>query len=94
MKTKIFNSLRDGSYINILMREIIARLPKGIEISKTIIHNRLNDKEFNKKMLKAQTLDNQVSKTELYDVKISKEFKDNIEAFNHKNLMPADIICI
>ena len=88
---KYFNSLKDGSYINMTSAvEIIkARLPKGIEISKTIILNRLNDKEFNKKMLKAQTLDNQVSKTELYDVKISKEFKDNIEAFNHKNLIPA-----
>ena len=73
---KYFNSLQDGSFVNVTgaVIKIQKKLPKNISISETVIYNRLADKTFNVKKLKPQTLDNQVSKTELYDVKITKEF--------------------
>ena len=53
------------------------RITKGNYNWETIIYNRLKDKSFNTNNLKPQTLDNQVSKTGLYDVKISKGLRTN-----------------
>ena len=61
-------------------------LPKHIKISETIIYSRLEDKNFNNKNLKAQTLDNQVSKFKLYDVKITKEFEKKIYALKDEGI--------
>ena len=61
-------------------------LPKHIKISETIIYSRLEDKNFNNKNLKAQTLDNQVSKFKLYDVKITKEFEKKIYALKEEGI--------
>ena len=55
-------------------------LPKKIQISETIIYNRLADKKFNQNNLRGQTLDNQVSKFNSYDVNINIELKEKIEA--------------
>ena len=54
-------------------------LPKDMKISETIIYSRLEDTKFNKNNLKGQTLDNQVSKFKLYDVKITKEFEKKVD---------------
>ena len=61
-------------------------LPKHIKISETIIYNRLKDKSFNKNNLKAQPLDNQVSKFMLYDIKITKEFENKIDALKSQGI--------
>ena len=61
-------------------------LPKHIKISETIIYSRLEDKNFNNKNLKAQTLDNQVSKFNLYNVKITKEFEKKIYALKDEGI--------
>ena len=61
-------------------------LPKHIKISETIIYSRLDDENFNSKNLKAQTLDNQVSKFKLYDVKITKEFEKKIDALKSEGI--------
>ena len=61
-------------------------LPKHIKISETIIYSRLEDKNFNNKNLKAQTLDNQVSKFKLYDVKITKEFEKKIYTLKEEGI--------
>ena len=61
-------------------------LPKHIKISETIIYSRLDDENFNSKNLKAQTLDNQVSKFKLYDVKITKEFEKKIYALKDEGI--------
>ncbi len=68
------------------MIKIQEQLPKNISISETVIYNRLADKNFNVKKLKPQTLDNQVSKTELYDVKITKEFLEKVEVLRQKGV--------
>ena len=85
---KYFNSLKDGSFVNVTgaVIKIQEQLPKNIPISETVIYNRLADKTFNVKKLKPQTLDNQVSKTELYDVKITKEFAKKIEELKQKGV--------
>ena len=77
---KYFDKQPKGSYISVkgAANQIQKELPKGIIIGETIIYNRLKDKSFNTNNLKPQTLDNQVSKTGLYDVKISKGFKDKL----------------
>ena len=49
-----------------------------MQISETIIYNRLKDPKFNKNNLKGQTLNNQVSKTAAYKVKISDSFKEQL----------------
>ena len=54
-------------------------MPKKAQISETIIYNRLGDPKFNTNNLKGQTLDNQVSKTAPYDVKITKEFREKLK---------------
>ena len=53
-------------------------LPNNAQISETIIYNRLNNSKFNSNNLKGQTLDNQVSKTAAYKVKISDIFKEQL----------------
>ena len=53
-------------------------LPNNAQISETIIYNRLNNSKFNTNNLKGQTLDNQVSKTAAYKVKISDNFKEQL----------------
>tara|TARA_B100002051_G_C16511610_1_gene523112 strand:+ start:72 stop:644 length:573 start_codon:yes stop_codon:yes gene_type:complete len=85
---KYFNSLKDGSFVNVTgaVIKIQEQLPENISISETVIYNRLADKTFNVKKLKPQTLDNQVSKTELYDVKITKEFAKKIEELKQKGV--------
>ena len=61
-------------------------LPMDIRISETIIYSRLEDKKFNKNNLKGQTIDNQVSKFKLYDVKITKEFEKKIYALKEEGI--------
>ena len=61
-------------------------LNEDMKIGVTIIYNRLKDKNFNKKNLKGQTLDNQVSKFHLYDVKITKEFEKKIDALKSEGI--------
>ena len=53
-------------------------LPNNAQISETIIYNRLNNSKFNTNNLKGQTLDNQVSKTAAYKVKISDSLKEQL----------------
>ena len=85
---KYFNSLQEGSFVNVTgaVIKIQEQLPKNISISETVIYNRLADKNFNVKKLKPQTLDNQVSKTKLYDVKITKEFLEKVEVLRQKGV--------
>ena len=85
---KYFDNQPKNSFISVegAAKQIQKELPKGIIIGETIIYNRLNDPTFNTNNLKPQTLDNQVSKTAPYDVKISKEFKEKL-----KNLREAGV---
>ena len=57
-----------------------------MKIGVTMIYNRLKDKNFNINNLKGQTLDNQVSKFHLYDVKITKEFEKKIDALKSEGI--------
>ena len=77
---KYFDKQPKDSFISVegAANQIQKELPKGIIIGETIIYNRLKDKSFNTNNLKPQTLDNQVSKTAPYDVKITKEFREKI----------------
>ena len=61
------------------VKTINLALPEDNQISETIIYSRLDDPKFNTNNLKGQSLDNQVSKTKLYDVKITKEFEEKVE---------------
>ena len=78
---KYFDNQPKNSFISVegAANQIQKELPSGIIIGETIIYNRLNDPTFNTNNLKPQTLDNQVSKTAPYDVKISKEFKEKLK---------------
>ena len=78
---KYFDKIPKDSFISVegAANQIQKELPKGIIIGETIIYNRLKDKSFNTNNLKPQTLDNQVSKTAPYDVKISKEFREKLK---------------
>ena len=78
---KYFDKKPKDSFISVegAANQIQKELPKGIIIGETIIYNRLKDKSFNTNNLKPQTLDNQVSKTAPYDVKISKEFREKLK---------------
>ena len=78
---KYFDKQPKDSFISVegATNQIQKELPKGIIIGETIIYNRLKDKSFNTNNLKPQTLDNQVSKTAPYDVKISKEFREKLK---------------
>ncbi len=85
---KYFDKQPENSLINVegAASIINQNLPKNMQISETIIYSRLKDKNFNNKNLKAQTLDNQVSKFKLYDVKITKEFEKKIYALKDKGI--------
>ena len=78
---KYFDNQPKNSFISVegAANQIQKELPSGIIIGETIIYNRLNDPTFNTNNLKPQTLDNQVSKTAPYDVKISKEFREKLK---------------
>ncbi len=78
---KYFDEQSENSLINVEGAVVIINqnLPKNMQISETIIYSRLKDKNFNYKKLKGQTLDNQVSKTKLYDIKITKKFEEKVE---------------
>jgi len=78
---KYFNKQTKNSLISVegAVNIINQDLPKDMQISETIIYSRLEDTKFNKNNLKGQTLDNQVSKFKLYDVKITKEFEKKVD---------------
>ena len=78
---KYFNAQPKNSFISVegAAKKIQAKLPDKIIISETIIYNRLKDPKFNKNNLKPQTLDNQVSKTAPYKVKITDELKNKMK---------------
>ncbi len=73
---KYFEAQPKNSLISVegAVKIINKNLPKKNQIGTTIIYSRLNDIGFNTNNLKGQTLDNQVSKTAAYDVKISNNF--------------------
>ena len=85
---KYFDKQPKNSLISVegAVKIINQDLPKDIKIGVTMIYNRLKDKNFNKKNLKGQTLDNQVSKFNLYDVKITKEFEKKIDALKSEGI--------
>ena len=76
-----FDTIPKNSFISVegAVKIINQKLPKEINISEKIIYSRLADPKFNINNLKGQPLDNQVSKTKLYDVKITKEFEEKVE---------------
>ena len=78
---KYFDKQSKNSIISVegAVKIINLDLPKDNQISETIIYNRLEDPKFNTNNLKGQSLDNQVSKTKLYDAKITKEFEEKVE---------------
>ena len=78
---KYFDNQPKDSLISVegAAKQIQKELPKGVIIGETIIYSRLKDPTFNTNNLKPQTLDNQVSKTAPYDVKISKEFREKLK---------------
>ena len=79
---KYFDKQPKNSLISVegAVKIINQNLPKGERISTTLIYSRLKDQKFNTSNLKGQTLDNQVSKFGLYDVKITKEFEEKVIA--------------
>ena len=85
---KYFDEQPENSLINVegAVSTINLDLSEETQISETIIYSRLKDKNFNNKNLKAQTLDNQVSKFKLYDVKITKEFEKKIYALKDEGI--------
>ena len=78
---KYFDKQPKNSLISVegAVKTINLDLSEDNQISETIIYSRLDDPKFNTNNLKGQTLDNQVSKTKLYDVKITKEFEEKVE---------------
>jgi len=78
---KYFSNQPKDSFISVegAVKIINESLPKDMQISETIIYNRLDDPKFNTNNLKGQTLNNQVSKTAPYDVKISKDFEEQLK---------------
>ena len=78
---KYFDKQPKNSLISVVgaVKTINLDLPEDNQISETIVYNRLDDSKFNTNNLKGQSLDNQVSKTKLYDVKITKEFEEKVE---------------
>ena len=77
---KYFDKQPKNSLISVVgaVKVINKNLSKDMQISETIIYNRLKDPKFNKNNLKGQTLNNQVSKTAAYKVKISDSFKEQL----------------
>ncbi len=78
---KYFNKQPKNSLISVVgtVKTINLGLPEDNQISETIIYNRLDDPKFNENNLKGQPLNNQVSKTAPYDVKITKNLKDQLK---------------
>ena len=78
---KYFNKQPKNSLISVegAVKTINLGLPEDNQISETIIYNRLDDPKFNENNLKGQPLNNQVSKTAPYDVKITKNLKDQLK---------------
>ena len=78
---KYFSNQPKDSFISVVgaVKIINESLPEDMQISETIIYNRLDDPKFNTNNLKGQTLNNQVSKTAPYDVKISKNFEEQLK---------------
>ena len=78
---KYFDKQPKNSLINVegAVKIINQNLPKKIQISETIIYNRLKDLKFNTNNLKGQTLNNQVSKTAPYNSKINESFKEKLK---------------
>ena len=78
---KYFEAQPKNSLISVegAVKIINKNLSKKNQIGTTIIYSRLNDISFNTKNLKGQTLDNQVSKTAAYDIKISNNFLDKLK---------------
>ena len=85
---EFFDKQTKNSLISVVgaVKIINQNLPKKIQISETIIYNRLADKKFNQNNLRGQTLDNQVSKFNSYDVNINKELKEKIEALREEGI--------
>jgi len=79
---KYFDKQPKNSLISVegAVKIINQNLPKGEKVSTTLIYSRLKDQKFNTSNLKGQTLDNQVSKFGLYDVKITKKFEEKVIA--------------
>ena len=77
---KYFEAQPKDSLISVegAVKFINKNLSKKDQIGTTIIYNRLNDINFNTKNLKGQTLDNQVSKTADYDIKITNNFQNKL----------------
>ena len=85
---EFFDKQAKNSLISVVgaVKIINQNLPKKIQISETIIYNRLADKKFNQNNLRGQTLDNQVSKFNSYDVNINIELKEKIEALREDRI--------
>ena len=85
---EFFDKQTKNSLISVVgaVKIINQNLPKKIQISETIIYNRLADKKFNQNNLRGQTLDNQVSKFNSYDVNINKELKEKILALKEEGI--------
>ena len=78
---RYFNKQPKNSLISVVgaVKTINLGLPEDNQISETIIYNRLDDPKFNENNLKGQTLNNQVSKTAPYDVKITNNLKEQLK---------------
>ena len=78
---KYFNKQPKNSLISVVgaVKIINKNLPNKLQISETIIYNRLKDLKFNTNNLKGQTLNNQVSKTAPYNSKITESFKQKLK---------------
>ena len=78
---KYFNKQPKNSLISVVgaVKIINKNLPNKLQISETIIYNRLKDLKFNTNNLKGQTLNNQVSKTAPYNSKINESFKEKLK---------------
>ena len=85
---KYFDGQPKNSIISVegAVKIINKDLNEDMKIGETIIYNRLKDKNFNNKNLKGQTLDNQVSKFGLYNVKITKKFEEKINALKSEGI--------
>ena len=78
---KYFNKQPKNSLISVegAVKIINKNLPNKLQISETIIYNRLKDLKFNTNNLKGQTLNNQVSKTAPYNSNITESFKEKLK---------------
>ena len=78
---KYFKQQPKNSLISVVgaVKTINLGLPEDNQISATIIYNRLDDPKFNENNLKGQPLNNQVSKTAPYDVKITNNLKEQLK---------------